>query len=107
MTFSLSLCAGGTQADGKDMEVFIGFRNSPLYFSRPEAVISCRDPRQLSSALREVEQAVSRGYYAAGFLSYEAGACFEERFAETSKKGFSFALHGDIFFAKARLPRLS
>jgi para-aminobenzoate synthetase/4-amino-4-deoxychorismate lyase len=57
------------------LESFASNDNSRSYrFSRCEAVILADTPDQVTTALAEVEQAVARGYHAAGFVSYEA-AC--------------------------------
>jgi para-aminobenzoate synthetase/4-amino-4-deoxychorismate lyase len=48
-----------------------------LVFLRPERVISARALREVKPALREVWNATRSGYYAAGFLCYEAGPAFD------------------------------
>ena len=47
-------------------------------FSNPIAVISCHKLEDVKAAFLELESRISRGYYAAGFISYEAGFSFEE-----------------------------
>jgi len=59
------------------MKVLIEFENRPLLFERPEAIISCSEPAHLSGAFKEIERALKSGFYVSGFLSYEAGYCFE------------------------------
>ena len=63
----------------KHMQVYTQFEKKPLLFSRPEFIISCFDPSAFVSCFQEMELAVSQGYYLAGFFSYEAGYCFEEK----------------------------
>jgi len=48
------------------------------FFSNPIAVISCHKLEDVRAAFLELESRISRGYYAAGFISYEAGFSFEE-----------------------------
>ena len=45
-------------------------------FANPVRVIAARDHAQVRAALREVDQEVSHGRYAAGFVTYEAAAAF-------------------------------
>ncbi len=47
-------------------------------FSNPAKIISCGKLSDVKNALCEIEDYVSKGYYAAGFISYEAGFSFEE-----------------------------
>ena len=61
------------------MQVLTEFEKKPRLFSNPEFIISCFDPSLLASGFKEMEQALWRGYYLAGFFSYEAGYCFEEK----------------------------
>ncbi len=44
--------------------------------------------------MKEVEHFIRAGYYAAGFLSYEAGYCFEERLYENRKYDFPLLMMG-------------
>ncbi len=48
-------------------------------FSNPIRVISCYKLKDVKSAFSELEEYISKGYYAAGFISYEAGFSFEEQ----------------------------
>ena len=70
------------------MEIFIAFENRPLLFSRPHSVVTCHHPSGLDDAFRKLEHAVKDGFYAAGFVSYEAGYCFEERLREERRYDF-------------------
>lgn len=49
-----------------------------LFFARPRRVIAAYEPSAVRVALEELDHWVSRGYYAAGYLEYEAGLAFEE-----------------------------
>lgn len=48
------------------------------FFSDPLRVISCYKLEDVKEALFEIEGWLSKGFYAAGFISYEAGVSFEE-----------------------------
>jgi para-aminobenzoate synthetase/4-amino-4-deoxychorismate lyase len=60
------------------MKVLIQFENYPLLFRDPVCVITCREPSCLAACFKQIEEAIARGYYLAGYLSYEAGYFFEE-----------------------------
>jgi para-aminobenzoate synthetase / 4-amino-4-deoxychorismate lyase len=47
-----------------------------IYISNPEKIVQASDISRVAKALREVEDAVSSGYLAAGFISYETGYHF-------------------------------
>lgn len=66
----------------KVMKILIQFEKKPLLFQDPEFIISCSDPSSFISCFNDMENALKKGYYLAGFMSYEAGYCFEERLAE-------------------------
>ncbi|MDP3142412.1 MAG: chorismate-binding protein [Candidatus Omnitrophota bacterium] len=72
------------------MKVLIQFERKPLLFQKPKAIISCTNPSLLAACFKDMEDALKRGYYLAGFLSYEAGYCFEERLRED--KAYDFPL---------------
>ena len=48
-------------------------------FSNPTKIISCYELKDVKSAFFELEDYISKGYYAAGFVTYEAGFSFEEQ----------------------------
>ncbi len=70
------------------MQVYTQFENKPFLFQDPEFIISCSDPALFKSVFGDIERALSRGYYLAGFLSYEAGYCFEEKLFQACKYDF-------------------
>jgi len=47
-------------------------------FVNPIKIISCYKPDQVRKSFFELEDSISKGYYAAGFISYEAGFTFED-----------------------------
>ena len=64
-------------------------------FSNPIAVISCHKLEDVRAAFLELESHISRGYYAAGFISYEAGLSFEETLTGIKiDRGFPFLWFG-------------
>jgi para-aminobenzoate synthetase / 4-amino-4-deoxychorismate lyase len=71
-----------------NMQVFTQFEKKPRLFSNPEFILSCFDPSLLVSCFEDMEQALRRGYYLAGFLSYEAGYCFEEKLGKNKQYDF-------------------
>ncbi len=70
------------------MKVLTQFEKKPLLFADPEFIISCTDPALFKSSFEEMETALSRGYYLAGFLSYEAGYYFEEKLYQDKQYDF-------------------
>jgi para-aminobenzoate synthetase/4-amino-4-deoxychorismate lyase len=72
------------------MKVVTQFEKKPLLFQNPEFIISCSNPSSFNACFRDIESALSRGYYMAGFFSYEAGYCFEEKLLEN--KAYDFPL---------------
>jgi para-aminobenzoate synthetase/4-amino-4-deoxychorismate lyase len=72
------------------MKVLIQFEKNPLLFQEPKFIISCFNPSLISDCFRDIEGALERGYFVAGFLSYEAGYCFEE--ALQKDKTYDFPL---------------
>ena len=81
----------GTQACRKEiMQIYIQFDKKPLLFRNPVDVISCHSPSSFAPSFKKIEAALDKGYYAAGFFSYEAGYNFEERLCEG--KDYDFPL---------------
>jgi len=76
------------------MEVLTQFEKKPRLFSNPEFIISCFDPSLLVFSFEEMERALSRGYYLAGFFSYEAGYCFEEKLSKHKLYDFPLLYFG-------------
>jgi para-aminobenzoate synthetase/4-amino-4-deoxychorismate lyase len=59
-------------------------------FLKPISVIKVSDGGKVLPALKKIEDFVNKGFYAAGYLSYEAGLFFEEKLIK--KKKFNFPL---------------
>lgn len=76
------------------MKVLTQFEKKSRLFSNPEFIISCFEPSLLASCFEDMEQALSDGYYLAGFLSYEAGYCFEEKLGKHKLYDFPLLYFG-------------
>ena len=70
------------------MKVLTQFERKPLLFQDPNFIISCTDPAYFKSSFKDIELALSQGYYLAGFLSYEAGYYFEEKLYQNKQYDF-------------------
>ena len=63
-------------------------------FTDPVKVLCCQGNEDIGHALTELEDALSRDRYAAGFLSYEAGAAFDRAFPVRSTEDFPLLWFG-------------
>jgi para-aminobenzoate synthetase / 4-amino-4-deoxychorismate lyase len=54
-----------------------GGSQSSRLFLNPDVVLSPHSATEVHACLRQIEDAVSGGQFAAGFMGYECGACFE------------------------------
>jgi para-aminobenzoate synthetase / 4-amino-4-deoxychorismate lyase len=68
--------------------IYTRFENEPKLFISPKEVIACHDPAGLKKSFDRVESWLDKGFYAAGFLSYEAGYAFESTLAGRNDYGF-------------------
>lgn len=93
MTFNRAF-THGTQTFLKAMKILIQFEKRPILFQEPEFIISCDNPSSFAACFRDIESALGRGYYVAGFLAYEAGYCFEEKLAEDKTYDFPLVYMG-------------
>ncbi len=59
-------------------------------FIRPQAVVRADGGREILPALKKIEDFVNRGFYAAGYLNYEAGLFLED--TRIKNKKFDFPL---------------
>ena len=92
------------------MKTLIQFEKRSLLFDHPISIISCYDQSSFNESFRKMESALKSGAYLAGFLSYEAGYCFEERLREDKARGFPLIYMGvydppKISPARIRAPR--
>ena len=70
------------------MKVLTQFERKPLLFQDPEFIISCVDPALFAKSFEDIENAIDRGYYLAGFISYEAGYYFEKKLYQDKQYDF-------------------
>lgn len=61
------------------MKVMTFFENKPLLFREPMEVISCYKLDEVAECFQRVKRRLDKGFFAAGFLSYEAGYSFEDK----------------------------
>ncbi len=61
------------------MKVMTFFENKPLLFREPAEVISCSSLDEVAGCFHKVQRRLDDGFFAAGFLSYEAGCAFEDK----------------------------
>ncbi|MBN1824486.1 MAG: aminodeoxychorismate synthase component I [Endomicrobiales bacterium] len=69
-------------------------------FKNPARVISCRRLADVGRTLSGVEKAVREGYWAAGFVAYEAGFAFEHKLSPLAGKNYGFPLVWFGIYAK-------
>ncbi len=63
--------------------------NSYSYlFQDPAAIIQCTSSQMVLSCVEQIEELTRKGMYAAGFISYEAGAAWTPRCPEVISHGF-------------------
>ena len=69
----------GWGTSGEEPEPSLGWGSGArsYLFTRPERVITCTKVVDLPGALAALEEGVAAGYYAAGWIAYEAGYGFE------------------------------
>ena len=70
------------------MQILIEFEKNPLLFSDPVEIICCDRLDEIKNCFEKMEDAISNGFYLAGFLSYEAGYAFEESLWENKSYDF-------------------
>lgn len=76
------------------MKALFDLKKSTLYFDNPEFVIVCSCFEDVGRAFEEIEAALARGLYIAGFFSYELGYAFEETFSSYPLNGFPLIYAG-------------
>ncbi|WP_349728365.1 aminodeoxychorismate synthase component I [Peribacillus frigoritolerans] len=52
----------------------------PLYFTNPKKVFTAHSIEDVLPQFQKVQEAIQQGYYAAGYVSYEAAPAFEKSF---------------------------
>jgi len=84
------------------MKVLTQFERRALLFQDPEFIISCNDPSLFALSFQDIEGALAKGYYLAGFFSYEAGYNFEKKLHKDKKYDFPL-----IYLGAYKRPRQS
>ncbi len=73
----------------------IGKDNKKSYlFKNPLEVVSCYDPLRVRQSFKRIDSFIKRGYFAAGFVSYEAGFALEEAFKAKKTRDFPLIWFG-------------
>ncbi len=57
-------------------------------FTNPVRLLCCNKIQEVKPVLAELEEALKQGNYAAGFISYEAGAAFDKAFPKRELDDF-------------------
>jgi len=65
-----------------------------LRFAEPREIVCANAVEQVRPALKQIEQMTQRGYFAAGFLSYEAAPAFDRAFTTLPPSGFPLLWFG-------------
>ncbi|MFH1645436.1 MAG: chorismate-binding protein, partial [Candidatus Omnitrophota bacterium] len=69
--------------------------NRSFLFKDPCKIICCQDSSTLEASISEIEALIKKGYYAAGYIAYEAGFCFEPAlFSKIRPHGFPLLWFG-------------
>ena len=76
------------------MNIFFQFEKKPLFFRNPKSIISCVKLSSLPDCFQAIEQALTQGFFVAGFFSYEAGYGFEEKLQESREYDFPIVFMG-------------
>ena len=63
-------------------------------FQDPVKVIRCHDSRMVASGLSQIEESTGKGFYAAGYISYEAGAAWTPGARHAEAKDFPLLWFG-------------
>jgi len=76
------------------MKIFCAFEKPKLYFDQPVSLITCSCFSDVARTFEKIEEALSHGFYVAGFFSYELGYAFEEKFSSYSLNHFPLIYAG-------------
>lgn len=74
------------------------------FFERPVANIVCWDLADVEKCFQKIEQWLKRGFWVAGFVSYEAGYAFEKKFRDFSTRGWPLLWFGVFKRPAAKMP---
>jgi para-aminobenzoate synthetase/4-amino-4-deoxychorismate lyase len=80
---------------GKQNEVLVRANEEWIYFSSPHQIIKAETLEDVLPALQRVENLITaNGWYAAGFLSYEAASAFDSALQTKPEDGFPYVWFG-------------
>lgn len=69
----------------KNPYLYFNFAQQPIQFINPIQILTAHTVQEVIPCLEHVQQKVSKGYYAAGYLSYEASPAFNQDFPVKQK----------------------
>lgn len=75
-----------------------------MCFSQPERVIVAHEVREVVAAFRAIEEGTRQGFYAAGYVAYEAASAFDDALVTKSALGEGQPL---VWFGLFRAPQLA
>jgi len=76
------------------MFISIDFENKRTLFRNPKNIISCFNHQEFNRTFAKIENLLNKGFYLAGFISYEAGHGFEEQLCKNSDYDFPLVYFG-------------
>lgn len=76
------------------MQVLIEFGKKPLLFDHPQAIIETHKLSEVKTCFEKIEDFLARGYYLAGYISYEAGYAFEDKLQNKDQFNFPLIMFG-------------
>src|SRR5690625_2508865 len=69
----------------KNPYLYFNFAQQPIQFINPIQILTAHTVQEVIPCLEHIQQKVSKGYYAAGYLSYEASPAFNQDFPVKQK----------------------
>lgn len=70
------------------MSIHIQFNGAHLGFVKPISILTCSHPGELERCFEDLERGLDQGYWAAGYLSFEAGYALERKLKDASESAF-------------------
>ena len=89
--------------EGRTMDIHIQFDGAHLGFRKPVSLLSCSRAEQLERCFEELEKGLDQGYWAAGYLSFEAGYALERKLKNTPETAFPL-FHFGLFHPPEESP---
>ncbi|MCD5323096.1 MULTISPECIES: aminodeoxychorismate synthase component I [Pontibacillus] len=76
---------------------------TPSVFTEPESVIEAHTIEEIEAAFCRIEEAIEKGKYVAGYMSYEAAPAFDKRFKVSLNSEMPLLMMG-VFSKKSEVP---